>query len=108
MAPSRETRPKPGFRPLTPQKEAGIRIEPPVSEPRATGTIRAAVAAAEPPLDPPVSRPGSHGLCVGPQADTAFVPPAASSCWFVFPRMTAPAAWRRRTTTESASGTFPR
>ncbi len=107
MAPSSETRPKVGFRPVTPQNDAGMRTEPPVSEPIAAGTIRAATAAAEPPLDPPVSRPTSHGFRVGPHADTAFVPPAASSCWFVFPTMTAPADRRRRTTAESAAATFP-
>ena len=39
--------------PTTPQNEAGCRIDPPVSLPRAAGTIRAATAAADPPDEPP-------------------------------------------------------
>jgi hypothetical protein len=43
-----------GLSPKSPQHEAGMRIEPPPSPPWATGTIPAATAAAEPPLEPPV------------------------------------------------------
>ena len=39
--------------PVMPQKAAGWRMEPPVSVPVAAITMRAATAAAEPPLDPP-------------------------------------------------------
>src|SRR6185436_17266708 len=42
-----------GFRPNTPEAEAGIRIEPPPSLACATGRMRAATAAAAPPDDPP-------------------------------------------------------
>ena len=42
-----------------------MRIEPPVSLPMAMGTIPAATAAPEPPLDPPGIRPGSQGLETG-------------------------------------------
>ena len=55
---------------------------------RAPGTIPAATAAPDPPLEPPVIRAGSHGFPVRPHAETRFVPPAASSCWFVFPTRT--------------------
>ena len=45
ITPSRETRPKVGISPETPHHEAGPRIDPPVSEPRAAGTKPAASAA---------------------------------------------------------------
>ena len=48
--------------PVTPQKLAGWRIEPPVSVPVAAGSRRAATAAAEPPDEPPGTRVVSHGL----------------------------------------------
>ena len=61
-----ETRPREGFRPTRPQQDAGILIEPPPSLACAIGTIPAATAAAEPPLEPPVERVVSHGLRAGP------------------------------------------
>ena len=54
--PPRGTRPSDGLTPDIPQHEAGIRTEPPPSEPVARGTMPAARAAAEPPEEPP-------GLC---------------------------------------------
>src|SRR2546423_1868777 len=48
IALARLTRPLVGFNPVTPQKCAGMRIEPPVSEPNAAGTSRAATAEPEP------------------------------------------------------------
>src|SRR5204862_6229828 len=63
----RGTRPRLGFRPTSPQQEAGIRIDPPPSLACAAGNMPAAVAAAAPPLDPPGDRPGSHGLRDGPK-----------------------------------------
>ena len=45
-----------------PHSAAGWRIEPPVSVPIAHGASPAATAAAEPPLEPPGTRSGSHGL----------------------------------------------
>ena len=39
-----------GLKPTTPQSAAGVRIDPPVSDPRATGQSRAATDAADPPL----------------------------------------------------------
>lgn len=35
MSPCRESRPYEGLRPTTPQYDAGLRVEPPVSEPKA-------------------------------------------------------------------------
>src|SRR5690606_19526187 len=55
-------RPRDGLSPTRPQQEAGIRIEPPPSEPCATGTSPAATAAAAPPEDPPAVRLWSHGV----------------------------------------------
>ena len=46
------------------QYDAGCRMDPPVSEPKAPRHISAATAAAEPPLEPPGTRAGSQGLRV--------------------------------------------
>src|SRR6478736_397806 len=62
IALARLTRPLVGFSPVTPQKCAGMRIEPPVSEPSAAGTSRAATAEPEPDDEPPVMESGLHGL----------------------------------------------
>src|SRR3954469_12603117 len=51
--PQREQRPYVGLMPTIPTKEAGGRMDPPVSVPVAAMAQRAATAAAEPPLDPP-------------------------------------------------------
>ena len=64
--PCRLARPKVGLSPTTPHSAAGMRIEPPVSVPRAAYTMPRATAAADPLLDPPASRVGSCGLGVGP------------------------------------------
>src|SRR5262249_29841486 len=55
-----------GFSPTSPQHAAGGRIDPKPSLAWAMGTIRAPVAAAAPPLDPPEMREGSHGFRVAP------------------------------------------
>jgi hypothetical protein len=57
--PARLNRPNVGLKPKTPQSAAGTRIEPLVSEPSVSGTSLAAMAAAEPPDDPPATRVGS-------------------------------------------------
>ena len=61
-----DTRPRDGFRPTSPQHDAGMRIEPPPSLACAIGTMPAATAAAEPPLEPPGERVVSQGLRVAP------------------------------------------
>lgn len=53
-----------GFSPTMPQKLAGQRTEPPVSEPRASGTSQEATAAALPPEEPPGTRLVSQGFFV--------------------------------------------
>ena len=55
-----------GFSPTRPLLEAGMRIEPPPSLAWAIGTMPAATAAPEPPLEPPAERDVSQGLRVAP------------------------------------------
>src|ERR1700675_1299635 len=55
IAPARLTRPTVVFNPVTPQKCAGIRIEPPVSDPSAAKVSRAATAEPDPDDEPPVT-----------------------------------------------------
>ena len=87
--------------PTTPHRAAGWRIEPPVSEPRASGANPAATAAAEPPEEPPGTRSGSCGLRVAPKADVSVDEPMANSSMLVLPITTAPASARRVTTVAS-------
>ena len=90
-----------GFTPTTPQRAAGWRMEPPVSDPRASGAKPAATAAALPPLDPPGTRAGSWGLRVGPKAEFSVEEPMANSSRLVLPTITAPAPRTRSTTVAS-------
>src|SRR5204863_3704061 len=106
MRPYRETRPYVGFRPTTPVIDAGCRIEPPVSEPRAIATAPAATAAADPPLDPPGMRSVAQGLRTGPNAEFSFDDPIANSSQFVLPTTIAPAASSRATAVASYGGTY--
>ena len=93
--------------PTTPHSAAGWRIEPPVSDPRASGAKPAATAAALPPDDPPGTFVGSCGLRVGPKAEFSVELPMANSSRFVLPMMRAPASFSRRTTVASYGGTHP-
>lgn len=90
-----------GLSPVTPQKAAGWRMDPPVSDPSASGAIRAETAAADPPEDPPGARAASQGLRVGPPAAVSVVEPMANSSMFVCPSSTRPAARRRSTAAAS-------
>src|SRR3954451_19917174 len=83
--PYRETRPYVGVTPTPPQKDAGWRMEPPVSEPRAATEVPCATEAAEPPLEPPGTRSGSTGLRTGPYAEFSLEEPIANSSQFVLP-----------------------
>ena len=74
-----------------PAARAGCRIDPPVSVPKLITAKSAATAAAEPPLDPPGTRPGAAGFCTGPYAEFSFELPMANSSQFVLPRKIAPA-----------------
>ncbi|MCY1450819.1 hypothetical protein D9M71_676550 [compost metagenome] len=98
MTPARLTRPKVGFRPITPQQAAGMRTEPPVSVPRAKSARPAATAAAEPLDEPPGMRPGYSGLLAVPFQLFRPVVPKASSCRLVLPVMRQPASSRDWTT----------
>src|SRR2546429_8459525 len=80
-----------GRKPTTPQHDAGMRIEPPVSPPSATEHMPAATAAPLPPLDPPGVMPCLQGLCVGPDRGLLVPIDAPSSGGLVLPRMGMPA-----------------
>src|SRR5262245_55499288 len=57
-----DTRMREGLRPTPPHQEAGMRIEPPMSEPWAMGTIPAITAAMPPPVEPPADQPCFQGF----------------------------------------------
>src|SRR5687768_6465178 len=84
-----------GLRPTTPQRAAGMRIEPPASAERAMGQRPAATAAADPLEEPPVMREGSWGLRGEPWWGLMPVTPRPASCMLVLPTRRAPAARRR-------------
>ena len=69
--------------------------EPAVCEPMASGTMRAATAAHDPPEEPPAVWAGFQGLALSAAA------PQANSVVTVFPMITAPA--RRSSATQAAS-----
>src|SRR3954452_4955190 len=73
-----------------PHREAGWRIEPPVSVPIAHGARQAATAAALPPELTPGTRSGVQGLSTGPYAELSFDEPMANSSWLVLPSSGAP------------------
>src|ERR1700694_2118846 len=102
------TRSGEGRKPTTPQQDAGMRIEPPMSVPMATVAIPAATAAALPPLDPPGVMPARHGLLVAGKIALVVPTAAASSGRLVLPRMAAPAARARGTAAVASSGTRSR
>src|ERR1700747_2725671 len=78
-------------------------MDPPGSEPIASGAWKAASAAALPPPDPPGTRSTSHGLKVGPYAEFSVELPIANSSMFVLPRIGIPAA-RSLTVTVASYG----
>ena len=60
------TSPPVGLCPKTPLKNAGMRIDPPMSEPSPNGDAPAPTIAPSPPELPPTMRDGSYGLFVRP------------------------------------------
>jgi hypothetical protein len=68
------------------------------------GTMPAATAAAEPPLEPPGVRSRFQGLRVTPKARGSVKPFSANSGVLVFPMMTAPASSNRCTNVECCLG----
>ena len=92
------TRARVGLSPTSAHSDDGMRIDPPPSLAWAIGTMPAATAAAEPPLEPPAEWPGFHGLRVGRWAAGSVVMVVPNSGTLVRPRTTNPAArkWRAR------------
>src|SRR5579859_3289391 len=90
-----------GRRPTTPQHDAGMRIEPPMSVPIPKVAMPAATAAALPPLEPPGVTPSRHGLLVAGKIAFTVPTEAASSGRLVLPRIAEPAA--RSLATEGSS-----
>jgi hypothetical protein len=92
VSPARDTRPNVAFRPNTPHREAGMRIDPPPSLPRATGHSPVATATPEPVEEPPATWPcrcGFRGIArcgLRPIGDMPY------SVMTDEPRMTAPAS----------------
>src|SRR5438477_7447541 len=73
------TRPMLGRRPTMPQKLAGLRSEPPMSEPCASQAVPVANATAAPPEEPAAEREVSQGLRVGPNTSLNVLAPAPNS-----------------------------
>src|SRR3974390_1495152 len=96
MMPNRDTSPTVGLMPTRQQLFEGDTMEPSVSLPTATAQRSAAIAAADPELEPDVLRSRQYGFFVSPPralqplvgcAERMF----AHSLRFVLPRITAPA-----------------
>src|SRR5215475_12441239 len=85
-----------GFRPNTPQAEAGMRIEPPPSLACATGRMRAATAALAPPEEPPEECARFQGLRVGPCNRVSVVGISPNSGLELLPKIATPASRKRR------------
>src|SRR6185312_6176536 len=98
------TRPMEGRNPTTLQNAAGLRSEPPVSEPLATGTSPQASATAAPPEDPPQVLDKSYGLRVAPKIVLNVCDPEPNSGVLVLPIVIAPARCIRSTTISSLVG----
>ena len=86
------TRPRFGLSPTRPHSLAGMRIDPPPSLACAAGTMPLATAAADPPDEPPVEWPGSHGLRAGGKLFGSVVTVVPISGTFVRPSGMKPAA----------------
>src|SRR6267142_141826 len=102
------TRPYGGLKPTTPQKDAGILIEPPMSEPVARVVEPAASEAPEPPLEPPGENARFHGLRVTPQSFDQVTGAQANSGVVVLACTMAPASRIRCTNTAVWSATMSR
>src|SRR3954465_5015060 len=73
------TRPILGLNPTTPQKLAGLRNEPPMSEPCASQAMPVASDTAAPPEEPAAERDVSRGLSVAPNTSLKVLAPAPNS-----------------------------
>ena len=83
------------------QKLAGLRRDPPVSLPPASGTRPHASATAAPPLEPPHVFVRSYGFSVRPKTSLKVCEPAPNSGVLVLPKVMAPAARSRSTSSAS-------
>jgi hypothetical protein len=92
--PSIGTNPGEGRKPNTPFKAAGRRIDPPSSDPTASGTNPAATPAPAPPLDAPAVRVGSQGFRVSAATRFTERPHIENSGKLVLPSITAPAFFK--------------
>jgi len=102
------TRPYGGLNPTTPQNDAGILIEPPMSEPVASVAVPAASAAADPPLEPPGEYLVFHGLRVTPQSLDQVIGAQQNSGVVVLACTMAPASMMRWTKAVVCSATTSR
>src|SRR5206468_2238858 len=98
--------------PTVPVNAAGWRIEPPVSVAVAPRHSLAATAAAEPPDEPPGTRPSfapsrRHGFTTGPKHELSFEEPMANSSLLSLPSITAPSRHRFAVTVDSYVGLKP-
>src|SRR5690349_8409921 len=88
-----------------------MRIDPPPSLACATGTMPLATAAADPPEEPPVERPGFHGLRAAGKLIASVVTVVPNSGTLVRPTATNPADWniwaRKEVTDQSMSRSGP-
>jgi hypothetical protein len=100
------TRPGLGRKPTTEQKLAGVRREPPRSEPVASHTSPVASAAAEPPEEPPALRLVFQGLSVSPKTSLKVLAPAPNSGVLLMPMGMPPWVSRRSTMMSERSGTL--
>ena len=80
------------LRPAIPQNAEGMRIEPPLSEPKAMSAAPVATATAEPLEEPPGTSVGLRGLTGVPKYSLIPDPPCANSTRFALPTSRAPAA----------------
>src|SRR5262245_65452407 len=96
-----------GFRPTPPDQLAGMRIEPPMSEPCAIGTMPAVTAAWPPPVEPPAEYPFFQGFDVLPNMALSVVEDIEYSGAAERPRMLTPEARNSSAKCVSASTSMP-
>lgn len=87
-------------------KDAGVRNDPPMSEPSPAGWIPAAMTAATPPEEPEADLVMSLGFTVVPKTVLKVCDPAASSGTFVLPVEITPAACSRSMIRDDVVGTL--
>src|SRR5256886_6841556 len=80
ITPPRSMDPKAGLNPATPQSEAGMRMDPPVSLPTAQAHIPPAAATPDPPEGPPPAPPVSWGVRAGAECGVVVGTAYAKSC----------------------------